>query len=457
MLVASITRAQTYSLDELLSISEQKNIEQQQMKLNQELNLSDLDVLNASQKWRLTANANLPNYFKTSRSVIQPNGSLAFQNVSQNTASAGFILSKPFEKTNSSVFVQTNLLRFDDFTSKFNSYNGVPVRAGIRQPINQFNAVKWNRKVIHKQKSVLNKQARQVQTKNALEITQNYFALLRAQINNQIASSNTKNSEKIYKIAKERHHLGKVSKSDLLQIELSLKNSTQAKIIAKRDLIRQSYLLKRRANIFNEQEVLNVLEPTTFPMLNEDAEMIADRAWKNQSNKENFELELLQTQQAIDKIKKDNGFQAMLEASVGFIKSGQNLVDVYQSPKNETLFNVGVSIPIFDGQFKKKSIQRAELRAKQTTMNQRFTETSFKENIKQLVHQLNFLQQEMKMSKESFELSKERYLIANKRYELGNISITDLTLAYNERDNSWRNYIQTIENYFTTYYLIKSF
>ena len=52
-------------------------------------------------------------------------------------------------------------------------------------------------------------------------------------------------------------------------------------------------------------------------------------------------------------------------------------------------------------------------------------------------------------------LAEKRFQIANERYILGAISITDFTLAQREKDQTRRNYITSLSNYWNSYYALR--
>ena len=49
----------------------------------------------------------------------------------------------------------------------------------------------------------------------------------------------------------------------------------------------------------------------------------------------------------------------------------------------------------------------------------------------------------------------ERFIISNERYVLGNIDITNLTLAQREKDQAKRNYINALKAYWGNYFQLR--
>ena len=65
------------------------------------------------------------------------------------------------------------------------------------------------------------------------------------------------------------------------------------------------------------------------------------------------------------------------------------------------------------------------------------------------------LQQEVRLQKDISETAAERFDIARQRYILGDISITDLTIAQREKDQALIAYISSLRSYWTDYYQLR--
>lgn len=444
----------TLRLDQALQLARQNSIQQLEARTRYESAALEAGILRSRLRPQLSFNANLPNYFETSLGITQPNGSIAFQNISQNNTQAGLFLSQAIARTNTNVFVQTDLIRFDDFTDEMTNYNGVPVRLGIQQGINQFNALKWDKRILPLTEMVVQKRSAVETASHLVDVTQQYFALLRVQVNQQIATSNIESNQKILEIAEERFELGKISKAELLQVQLGAANSQQDLIAAQRQVSAEAYRLQALMNVFPDSVLATA--PTDLPTTDIEAEEAVRLAWSNHPNRQNLELQLLTAQRDIDRAKKDNGFQAFLQASVGLTKNAATLPEVYDNPNNEILVNLSLSVPLYDGGIRRQAVKQAQLSYDLAEQRRQFIENDFERNVRQLVLQTNTLRREVALSETSYQIAQQRYRISNERYALGNISITDLTIAFGERDQAWRNYINTLSNYWTNHQLLEA-
>lgn len=447
-------QSDTISLRQMLSIADGQSVEIKAANMRVEQSRLDYQLHRAGQRFQLSLNANVPNYFNTSRSVVQPDGSVIFTDISQNTTQAGLRLSKSIMSTNTELTLESNALRFDDFSFDQLSYNGVPLRLGIRQGIHTYNQAKWNEKILPLAAKTQELQSKDEIFEQHLQIVASYFDVLRAEVEREIASSNKSNSEKILSIAEERYKLGKISESELTMVQLNAASSQKNLIEAKRMYELSMNVLKDNANYY---ESLSLKVPDALPILNvADEHLLIQKAWERNSRYQSLMLDQLIIDSNKSRIKRDYGFRGELLASLGLVKSGNGLEDIYKNPKQEVLVNMSFTLPIFDGSQKKIVLQKQSISEDLLQDRKTYAEQAFKNQLRVVIHQMEARAEELKQSKEIFTLAKKGYTIANDRYLLGDMTVTELTLAYEVRDQAWRNYIRTISDYWVTYYQLRA-
>ena len=130
-------------LEAFLQLAEARSLDRQQAETDLELAELDFRLFRASQRPQLLASANLPNYQRTVSEIVQPNGTVLFQPIRNNNSALGLRLTQAIPATGGTLFVQSNLQRFDDFEGNNSLYNGIPVRIGLAQPLFGFNEQKW--------------------------------------------------------------------------------------------------------------------------------------------------------------------------------------------------------------------------------------------------------------------------------------------------------------------------
>ncbi len=448
-------QVESLSLDFVIGYSERNAFEVYSAKYNLSKIQLELDQIKTQFRPQLVLNATAPSYYNTSVSVTQPDGSLAFQSISQNSSNLNMSVTKQFYKSNTSIFVQSNLFRFDNISKDNVNYNNVPIRVGINQPINGFNTLKWNKRITEKELEVQDKVKTREVLSNRVQTVDAFFSLLASQTDIDIARTNLANNEKILIIAQERFRLGKISEDDLLQIELNLNSSKKSLAVAQRAWKQNQYLLKESTNRFDLTDSLVLEVPKENQELFVDPKEAAELAWQNNPTQNQNLLTQIRNERDREYAKRTTGFQATFEASIGLVKSADKFSELYNKLQDESLVEFRLRIPIYDGGYRKSLLATNDLDREYIQQLSQYNEANLKANVEQLVFQFNLLGKEAAMALVNYEIAQQRYDIANKRYALGNISNTDLSVAFAERDEALRIYISTLRDYWLTYYIIQ--
>ncbi len=407
-------------------------------------------------KPNITVMGDLPNYNKTSFPVVQPNGNISFQSITQANSSFSAFASQLIPSTGGTVFVNSDLQRFDDFSTRSNQYNGIPVRAGIFQPLKGYNPWKFE-KNIQKFNLKESELTYNIKIEEALGVAVNlYFNILIAKQNLEIAKTNQSVNENLLRIIEEKLALGKVSKDEKLQLEIELNNAKFAVSSETSQLETAISLLYTFLGLSIPDIDTEFTTPNNQPIDGVDTGALISNYKKNRPEIFTYQKEISKTKQDISKAKFDHGMQVNLEASIGFAKGADSIDDVYIDPFDEQKFNLRLMIPILDWGKRKAAIKQIEVRKQdlEEGYKQRFLE--IENSIKQNANRFTRLQTEIKLLKEIMEKGEERFEISNNRYILGNIDITNLTLAQREKDQAKRTYINALKLYWTTYYQLRA-
>ncbi|HMR86678.1 MAG TPA: hypothetical protein PKD51_00915, partial [Saprospiraceae bacterium] len=117
----------SFTLETLLADVKAKSLQNMLSTSAWKMAEADMDFFKAALKPQVSGRMTLPNFLRTSNAVTQPNGTIAFQPVFQNNASFSLLVEQAFLPTGGTFFVQTDIQRFDDFSSKYKVFNGVPI------------------------------------------------------------------------------------------------------------------------------------------------------------------------------------------------------------------------------------------------------------------------------------------------------------------------------------------
>lgn len=417
---------------------------------------NDYRFFKSQLKPRLSLGGSLPNYSKTSSPVVQPDGSIAFQPISQANSSLRLLADQVIPATGGTIYAISDIRRFNDFSTDFSQYNGVPIRIGISQPLIGFNPWKFQMKIQERQLEE-SQLTYKIKIEEAMgQATDLYFDILIAKQSLEIAKTNEEINQKLLLITEERLALGKVSRDEKLQLEIELNN---AKLSVSQtttwvdQAVSQLYTFLG-LNIVSSETTFEV--PNDIKYIDLNIQELINAHKRNRPEFIAYQRELATSRLDLAKAKADFGLQADVQASIGLARAGDNFKDVYVDPFDEQQFNLSFSIPILDWGKKKAALNQIKLQKLdiEQNYNQQFLE--LENNIRQRGIRFSRLQEEINLLQEIMNKAEERFSISNDRYVLGDLDITNLTLAQREKDQSIRNYINALKSYWVTYHELRA-
>ncbi|MEJ7829987.1 MAG: TolC family protein [Segetibacter sp.] len=403
---------------------------------------------------QLSLYGNLPGYSKTFREVLQPNGTIEFQPVKYNNSALNLALSQSIAQTGGTIFGTTQLQRFDDFDRQTILYNGVPYALGYAQPLWRYNPLKWDQK-IEPLKYNESKQA-YIESLEQISIKANnyFFDLLLAQVNLQIAETNFVNTQNILRIANEKFDMGKVSRNEILQLQLEQLKAQKAVGIAKRDKEIATLNLRSYIGLQSTDKISLSLPMASINMFVDTAKVVAE-AYENRSDAIGFMRRVSEAKRDVAKAKGDNGLNATLTARLGFSKSARSLGKVYESPLNHQAIQLEFDIPILDWGRSKSRMKTAEANKQFTEYAVEQDKQNFTQEIYTQVTLFELMKDQLLLTAKADSIASEKYQIAKERYVLGNLSITDLSIAFQENDQAKRDYIYALRDFWRAYYQLR--
>lgn len=444
------------SLENFLQLAQENSIAGEAAKVDWQLAQLDNSIFKAGLKPQLSAFANFPNFANTFAEAQQPDGTILFPRINNNNSALGLNLSQAIPWTGGSVFVQSNLQRFDDFTNDKVFYNGTPFRIGFSQPIFGFNALKWDKKI---QPLLLQEAEKKYQAD--MESINNdaadlFFNLLVAYENLQIAISNKESNETLLGIAEEKYELGIISKNGLLQLQFELASANKNKKQAEQSVRLASSSIYTFLGKKHNGELINPIVPNVENLINVDLTIALREGLKNRFEQINYARQQMEADRDVEQAKRDGGFQADLSASFGLTRGATDVGDIYSDPQQQQFVQLQLNVPIVDWGAQKSRVTLAQAQSDFLRKNITQNKLQLEANIQQTVDAFNNLQEQLQLNQEMKQLAQERFDITKESFVLGAISITDLTLAQREKDQTAREYIFTLSQYWQNYYDLKT-
>lgn len=447
------------TLEEVIQVAREQSIAGKQAATLQKTNYWRYRSFLADFKPQLSLNGSLPSFTRSFVEVQQPDGTVAFQPVSNNNSVANLSLSQNIPLTGGSVFVQQQLQRFDNFLNRSTLYNGIPFQVGLSQPLFRFNLMKWDRRTEPLRYAESNQQYIEAMEQVSLDAMGLFFDLLVAQVNLQIAETNRSNNDTLFVIAQHKLGMGKISRNDLLQLQLSVLNARKdvasARQTAEVASLNLRSFLNLRGPTGDPLRPFALAIPSQLTTFVVDMRKAVNEAFANRSDAIGYQRRLLEAERDLDKARKDNGINATLNASFGLSNRGNRPIDVYTRPQDREFIEIQFTVPIM-------TWGRAQARTETAKANQQLaiqtveqSKRAFEQQIYTQVTLLDMLRQQVNLTAEADQIAQRRYQIAQDRFKLSDLSVTDLGIATQEKDRARRDAILALRDYWQAYFTLR--
>ena len=403
---------------------------------------------------QLVLSGDLPDYSHTTRAITQPDGSIEFKQISNLELSSSLSVEQSIPQLGTSIYASTSAIGIRNLKNDETSFSGSPFSIGFRQPLFSYNWMKWYRKTEPMIYDEAQKWFIEDIEEIALSATYRYFQYLRVQTNYNLAESNLKNSRNNLKISQTKRELGQISENDYSRIELSVLNAQKALNQAQMDLKNADFELKSYIGLTQDREIELVI-PLNISLFEIDPDLALAKAKENRKETTLYQRRLISADRDLAQAKSSTGLGATLRGSYGLSNSAENFLGIYDQPERDRTLRIAVSIPILDWGRSASTVKLAESERELTIFDVNKSIEEFERGVIVQVEQFSLLEDQLKTANEADKVAENGYQIALKKFQNGELSITDLNIALQERESAKRDYIRSIQNYWITYYRLR--
>ena len=401
-----------------------------------------------------TLSGNLPDFENQTKPIVQPDGSIIFNQVTQLETSASLALSQPIPQLGATVYAATGVVRLQDFNNSTVGFSGVPVSVGISQPLFAYNWMKWSRMT----EPLVYEEAQKRFIESIEEISLNattlFFNYLKIQTNFTLAESNLSNSRDNLKIAEVKRELGTISENDFSRVQLSVFNAQKALNNARIDLKNADYELKKYIGL-DQDIAISLIIPLDMILWEVDPDVALKESMENRKETPQFERRLIQADRDLTRARREAGVGATLSMSYGISNSSDSFTGIYDQPEQQQNVALSLSLPIMDWGRSESQVKLAESQRELVLYDVDQDRQDFERGVVVQVEQFNLIRSQIVTAEAADKVAEEGYLIALKKFQNGEISITDLNISLQEREGAKRDYIRSIENYWESYYRLR--
>lgn len=357
--------------------------------------------------------------------------------------------------TGGTFFVDTELGYIRNFGGLMSSqFNSVPIRVGYRQDLIGYNRFRWEKKIEPIKFEKAQKELIAQLEETAETAAGYFFDLAMAQAEMELAIENNENTERLYNIGEEKHKIASIGQADLFTLKLDMVNAQNALQNADINLKRATFALAAYLNLDK-----NIKIDIDLPAYPDELMISVDEAlmYAKQNNPRylNSKQQILESQQQLDKTKRESMFNAGLSASVGFNQVAESFRNVYRSPLQQDIVSLTLSIPLVDWGVRKGRYNMAKNNLNIVQLSAQQNETSLEEDVIMTVGDFSIQQHMIRSAEEAVELARVAYEQTQERFIIGKADINSLTLSTNRRQQAQRNYIAALKSYWQSYFKIR--
>ncbi|MDR0972835.1 MAG: TolC family protein [Prevotellaceae bacterium] len=336
----------------------------------------------------------------------------------------------------------------------YKQFMSVPISLQLTQPIFGVNTWKWNRRI----EPVRYAEAKAAFVSATETVTLStigyFFNLLLSQENLETAQLNLRNADRLYEVAQAKRQMGQISENDLLQLRLTALQAKATLTSAESNLNANMFQLRAFLQLSEETTIVPVV-PAALPDILIEYQDVLSKALERNSFAQNIRRRQLEADYAVATAK-GNLRSINLTASVGYTGQDDTFRSAYRGLRDNSIVQVGVSLPILDWGKRKGQVKVAESNRDVTMSRIRQEQINFNQNIFLLVENFNNQAQQLEIAEEADKIAQKRYDTNVATFMIGQISTLELNDAQTAKDNARQQYISEMYAYWSYYYQVRS-
>jgi outer membrane protein TolC len=403
----------------------------------------------------LSVSGSAPTYTRSITPVIQPDGSTLYRPLQQTTSNLSAIITQRVPFTNTTLTMSSGLSRVQVTGSTgIRTWSSTPFQLGISQPIFRANTQHWDRTLQDLRYTSAERRFLEAREDVALAVTAAYFDLYSASVTMANASSNALTNDTLYTLNKGRFEVGKIGENDLLQSELALLRSRASLDDAKLQYERTLSQLRLVIGLPSNAPV-TLAGPGGLPTVDADTLIAMSQARRNSSVMSDAELNEAAAERSVSESKWNNGAGGNLVASYGYNATAATAPDAYKNLLDAQQLSLSVQIPVWQWGARSAQMDAAKADRMAARSNATNSRAQVELNARFAALQLTQANRGLLIAAKADTVAAKRFEVAYNRYVIGRISIDNLYLAQNEKDQALSAYVQALRGYWTAYYQLR--
>jgi outer membrane protein len=214
------------------------------------------------------------------------------------------------------------------------------------------------------------------------------------------------------------------------------------------------YALKKYIGLEQDRD-LELIIPLNITLFDINPKLALEKATENRKETIWFQRRLINADRELAQAKSSTGVSATLRGSFGLSNSADEFLGIYEQPEKDQTLRISVSVPILDWGRSASTVKLAESERELTIFDVERGMEDFDRRVIVQVEQFSLLKDQLKTATEADKVAGNGYLIALKKFQNGELSITDLNIALQEREGAKRDYISSIRSYWVAFFTLR--
>ena len=307
-------RAQQLTLSNAISIAQQNSYDAQLAKLEFMSKYWTFRSFQTDLRPSINLNGSVGNFDHSLVAVRNYNdGQVAYVNNNSLSNQLTLSVNQKIAATGGTVSLQSYLYSLNQFTYDKTTFNSQPLRVSYTQPFRTFNSLKWDKKTAPIEYQIAQKNYISAMQQITIQVSRLFFNVLAAQSDYRQSVATVKDRQQLLDMANKRLQLGTTTKSEALQLELSLINAQVAannNKLALNDKLYQFFSYLRVTNY----EHASLIPPRNMPDVSLNVENVLQKAIANSSHSLEQKQQMIEAERALAQAKAGRGLQLTLHA-----------------------------------------------------------------------------------------------------------------------------------------------
>lgn len=407
----------------------------------------------------LNINGQIPILNRAINVISLPDGQEEFVNQSTMRNRLGASLDYQLPSTGGRIFIASTIERLDVFrTDQFpysKSYFFTPVTVGIEQPLFQFNAIKWEKEILQRQKERTDAQRILEQEMVIYAVVSGFYDLELIRRRMDLMRNKIEDARSLIQIKEQLFQRGTGSLAEMKQLALDTLQSHmefQSTVLEYRNLNRQLLDLTG----LQHQHFLIPVSTAEIYLPDIDLETAVDKAIHHRARTSGVRLRLAESTRDIEQAEKDRGVSFHVSASLGINNTAEAFSGLRYNFLDRELLSIGFNMPITDWGRRDINRQLANTQLSELEKTLEREERTITRQVTELHQRYAFLKSKREVDAQALNTAEDIYESVRNQYLRGQADWVSLQQSRTSLDQATLTYYQTRSEAIKIYYQLRS-